>query len=67
MKTDTERLDAIGEHGLCVTRHDALGSDGVWKEHWICHYQDRAAVAPTIREAIDTAVLDIVTGGQLPN
>ena len=66
MKTDTERLDAIGEHGLCISRHDVMGPDG-WDERWVCHYGDRMAVAPTIREALDAAVLDIVTGGQLPN
>jgi hypothetical protein len=62
--TDTDRLDAIGKHGLCITRYDTLASDGVWKEHWICHYRDRSAVAATLREAIDSAVLDIVTEGQ---
>ncbi len=70
MKTDTERLDAIGEHGLCISRHDVLGPNGWnerWDERWVCHYQDRMAVAPTIREALDAAVLDITTGGQLPN
>ena len=66
MKTDTERLDAIGEHGLCIPRHDVMGPNG-WGESWVCYYQDRMAVAPTIREAIDAAALDIVTGGQLPN
>jgi hypothetical protein len=66
VKTDTERLDAIGEHGLCISRHDVLGPNG-WDERWVCHYQDRMAVAPTIREALDAAVLDITTGGQLPN
>jgi len=43
-----------------------VGPNG-WDERWVCHYQDRMAVAPTIREALDAAVLDITTGGQLPN
>lgn len=58
---DTQRLDALDKHGLCLTGHDALGPDG-WTRVWSCHYQDRHVVAPSLREAIDAAVLDIEAG-----
>jgi hypothetical protein len=65
--TDTERLDAIGEYGLCVTTHDTL-RDGQWYRQWVCQYgeaQERLVVAPSIREAIDAAVLDLRTNEQV--
>lgn len=64
--TDTERLDAIPEYGLSVTRHDTLGPDG-WTERWLCHYEDKVVVAVSMREAIDMMVMDIKTCGQLAN
>ena len=66
MLTDTQRLDAMIEYGLFISAHETLGKDGWTKVCVIC-YRDRQVVAPTIREAIDAAVLDITTGGQLPN
>ncbi len=63
---DTQRLDAIDEHGLCIASQDTLTNAG-WTRAWICHYGEKALVAPTIREAIDAAVLDIATDGQVPN
>lgn len=64
--TDTERLNAIGEYGLCVATHDML-SHGQWERTWVCQYgeaQERLVMAPTIREAIDAAVLDLHTIGE---
>lgn len=58
--TDTERLDAIGDHGLCLAAEDTL-ADGQWTRRWICHYGEKVLTAPTIREAIDSAVLDLTT------
>jgi len=60
---DTQRLDAIGEYGLMVSTYDEL-QNGQWYRTWICRYGDggqRAVAVPTIREAIDAAVLDIRT------
>jgi hypothetical protein len=59
---DTQRLDALGQYGLCVVTHDTLVA-GVWTRQWVAQYGPSAVVAPTIREAIDLAVLDITTGG----
>lgn len=64
--TDTERLDAIPEYGLSVARHDHLGPAG-WTERWFCHYEDKVVIGMTMREAIDMAVMDIRTCGQLAN
>lgn len=63
---DSERLDAIGEYGLCVATHDSLTHHG-WERVWVCQYGDSMQLvfmAPTIREAIDGAVLDLTTRGQ---
>jgi hypothetical protein len=59
---DTQRLDAIGEYGLCVATHDTLSNTG-WDRVWVVTYQDKALLAPTIREAIDGAVLDLTSMG----
>jgi len=62
---DTERLDAIGEYGLCVATHDTLNY-GEWERTWVCQYgtqMERLVMAPTIREAIDAAVLDLRATG----
>lgn len=58
---DTQRLDALDRYGLCLAGHDTLGPEG-WTRVWSCHYRDRHVVAPTLRAAIDTAVLDIEAG-----
>lgn len=63
---DTERLDAIDEYGLFITSHDKL-YNGQWERTWICHYGDRAVLAPSFRDAIDLAVTDLKTDGQVPN
>lgn len=53
---DSQRLDALDLHGLCVTRLDYL-QDGKWSSHWACHFGiDQSIEAPTIREVIDQAV-----------
>lgn len=59
---DTKRLDAIGDYGLCVATHDSLSNTG-WARVWVVTYQDKALLAPTIREAIDGAVLDLTSMG----
>lgn len=64
--TDTERLDAIGEHGLFLTTQDVLKA-GEWERTWVCCYGDRMIFAASMRDAIDLAVLDIKTGGCLPS
>lgn len=64
--TDEERLNAIGKYGLCVATHDTL-NHGEWERTWVCQYgpaMERIIMAPTIREVIDAAVLDIQTLGQ---
>jgi hypothetical protein len=58
--TDAERLDAIGEHGLCVATQDTLGPGG-WTRVWVCHYDDRFMVGASIREVIDAAVADLLS------
>lgn len=62
--TDTERLDAIGHYGLCVATHDLL-NHGEWERTWVCTYyigtEQRVMMAPTIRDVIDAAVLDLTT------
>lgn len=60
---DTERLDALCEYGLCLATHDTL-KHGVWERLWVVQYYDSHVIlAPTIREAIDAAVLDIRAAG----
>lgn len=63
---DGERLDAIGNLGLCLAAEDTL-ANGEWTRQWICHYGEKVLKTETIRQAIDAAVLDITTEGQLPN
>lgn len=55
---DSQRLDAIGDYGLCVATHDSL-QHSQWNRMWVVTYADKAVLAPTIREAIDAAVLDL--------
>lgn len=59
---DTQRLDAIGTYGLCLATHDTL-QHGSWDRVWVVTYADRTLLAPTIREAIDLAVLDLSSMG----
>ena len=63
---DSQRLDAIGEYGLCLATHDVLTYNG-WNRTWVVHYEDRVMMAPTIREAIDAAVFDLSTRGLSKN
>ena len=35
--TDEERLDAIGNYGLCIATHDTL-QHGDWERVWVCQY-----------------------------
>lgn len=60
--TDTERLDALQKYGLCVTMHAVLTVEG-WIDIWVCNYGMKTIMAPTIREVIDAAVLDITCIG----
>lgn len=59
---DTQRLDALSDYGLCLATHDTLSHDG-WSRVWVVQYGERIIMAPSIREAIDAAVLDISTNG----
>jgi hypothetical protein len=59
--TDTARLDAIGEHGLCIAQHQNLTVTG-WEITWVVVYgDDKLVMSSDIREAIDAAVLDLTT------
>lgn len=56
---DTQRLDALGEYGLCLVRHDELVA-GRWLQRWVVNYGvGKSLEAPTEREAIDRAVADL--------
>ena len=60
--TDTQRIDALDQLGLCVVGIDTLTSEG-WSRTWVCTYgAGLQAQAPTIREAIDLAMLDLGAG-----
>jgi hypothetical protein len=63
---DTQRLDALNDYGLCLATHDTL-QHGTWTRVWVVQYSDRVMLAPTIREAIDAAVLDITAQGLTRN
>lgn len=53
---DTQRLDALAEHGLCVAGNAEL-VDGAWQYRWVCHFGvDQSVEAGSIREVIDSAV-----------
>lgn len=59
---DTLRIDALGNHGLCIVQLMELAS-GVRSVRWVCHFGiDQQVEAPTIREAIDLAVAAIERG-----
>lgn len=53
--TDTERLDAIGNLGLAVTRHDQW-IRGMWEETWHCQQGQSVFIGASIREVIDEAI-----------
>ena len=59
---DTQRLNALEDYGLCLATHEVLSSAG-WQRTWVVCYGERTILAPTIREAIDAAVLDIRAQG----
>lgn len=59
---DTQRLNALEDYGLCLATHDVLSHSG-WTRTWVVVYGERTILAPTIREAIDAAVLDIRAQG----
>lgn len=63
---DTQRLDALNDYGFCIATHDTLNHSG-WVRVWVAQYGDRIIMAPTIREVIDAAVLDITTQGLTRN
>lgn len=61
---DTQRLDSLAEHGLCVAGISIL-NNGEWSYRWVCHFGiDRSVEAESIRDAIDMAVLQIVEDGE---
>jgi hypothetical protein len=63
---DSQRLDALNDYGLCIATHDTLTHLG-WTRVWVAQYNDRIIMAPTIRDVIDAAVLDIQTQGLTRN
>lgn len=59
---DTQRLDALALHGLCITQL-AERKDGEWSYRWVCHFGiDQSIEAAAIREAIDLAVEALTRG-----
>jgi len=57
--TDAERLDAIGELGLCLVAHDIF-EDGKWHRFWMCQASmeaEQGVASRDIRSAIDNAVM----------
>jgi hypothetical protein len=63
---DTMRLDALNDYGLCLATHDTL-SHGQWTRVWVVQYGERVMLGPTIRDAIDAAILDITAEGLTKN
>lgn len=58
---DTQRLDSLEEHGLCVAGVATLDK-GEWTCRWVCHFGiDRSVEAESIREVIYLAVSSIST------
>lgn len=61
---DTQRLDALGEYGLCISGQYHYDR-GEWKHWWRCHFDnDKVIERPTIREVIDEAVRISLEGRQ---
>lgn len=59
---DTQRLDSLALHGLCIMQLAEL-TDGQWSYRWVCHFGiEQSVQALTIREAIDMAVSTIEAG-----
>jgi hypothetical protein len=59
---DTQRLDALALHGLCIAQL-AEKTNGEWSFRWVCHFGiEQSTEAPTIRDAIDQAVEAIEKG-----
>lgn len=53
---DTQRIDALSNHGLCVVQLMEL-KDGNWSVRWVCHFGiDQKTEGATVREAIDQAL-----------
>jgi len=53
--TDTERLDALSDYGLCLAQNLHVTISGT-DETWVCTWSDKCVIAPTQREAIDLMV-----------
>lgn len=53
--TDTERLDAIGDFGLCLAQNVHITIEGV-DESWVCTWSDKCVIAGSQRDAIDLMV-----------
>jgi len=62
--TDSERLDALGDYGLCIATHDTF-KHGSWEKCWVCCYnigaEQRTIIGDDIRSVIDSAILDFKT------
>lgn len=55
--TDTDRIDAIAS-GLCVRQEDTLSTNGEYTSEWFSSMGFGGwSRAPTIREAMDAAIL----------
>ncbi len=56
---DTQRLDALDTHGLCIVQMlERRG--GEWSSRWVCHFGiEQSVERDTIRDAIDSAVQTI--------
>ena len=64
---DTQRLDSLAEHGLCLAGISTF-QNGEWSYRWVCHFGiDRSVEASTIRDAIDLSVCEILGVDSAPS
>ena len=57
MITDTERLDAISEHGFSVVCEAERTAEG-WRETWHCSFAiDQSFTGESLRESMDKAII----------
>lgn len=57
MITDTERLDAISEHGFSVVCEAERTAEG-WLDIWHCSFAiDQTFTGNSLREAMDKAII----------
>lgn len=56
--TDTDRINAIAEHGFSVVCEAERTAEG-WRETWHCSYKlVEGFTGETLREAMDKAIID---------